>query len=179
MAKTTEPASKEFLAAQPKLFLQCLMVYNAMERAAVETEINGESTKVWTGKITNLVTSLGIGLGIYGKMMKQFNHLGCITILTQGRVGVPTEVALHFSPASVEWTTPTRDLTDRPDAAILEQQIRDIHESLGGLNVKNALMTLESRIKQLEKEIETLTKGRTVAKKPQQSKARSTRNTSS
>lgn len=148
-----------------RLYVQCCKFYEAMYETAEVKKIRDLDHLVWSGKVTVLFQSLGIPQGVYGKMMNQLYHLGCITKLIQGSEAVPSEFALHYHPSERPWTTPYRAGRDKPDLTArvmpatmiqLERRIDDLARTLGGLDLVGVLAEFQKRLDALQLEVNAL-----------------------
>lgn len=148
---------------QPKLAANCASLYAKMDAESV-TEPPGSDTKIWRGKIVDACLSIGIAIGSYSRVVNALRKLGCIEQLEQGNRGRATSYRLVYPPTPEVWRdhAPERaeDLTSPPSLDILSAQIEDVkHELktiLGGINVVEALATLQQQLDRLQQEFKKL-----------------------
>lgn len=144
-----------------KLYEYCAALYEVMDNNKQDKVINEQNTVVWCGPITHVIKELQIPAGAYGKVMNQMYHLGCITRITSGSPGIDSVFALHHAPSAVPWTLSQahKPLTPGGRAAKVrgvEQQVADILQSLGGLDVKAALIEFHKKLESLQQEVNAL-----------------------
>lgn len=152
----------------PAIYHHLLSVYEAMEREAQITEVDGQSVLVYDGHPTKLFGMLHIAMPYYGNIMRIMEQLGCATQIRRGGGKGTSQWALWKKPAEETFLAlnPPRSAHDRAPTKVktmqMEQQIRGILEQLGGLDIVKAFTDLasqqrsqERRIKALEDELAT------------------------
>lgn len=121
----------------------CEAVYRALEeRATIK-----DDELVFAGGITEVYTSLGISHSYYSKVFQRLEDAGAILKLQRGGRGVDTVIVLRGLPES--WPEPLR-LTNGTRSDTVLREVQEIKESIGGLNIKEALLDLETRLSKLE-----------------------------
>jgi hypothetical protein len=121
----------------------------------MNTSIYNHAVKVYEGKVTYLYHSLGISQTYYGSIFKGLQQVGSITKVNRGGRGTaPTAYVLHRKPALDEWKKlATKPLTRPRDFAILSQQVQDLAQQIGGINIGEALVHLEQRLERVEEKV--------------------------
>lgn len=147
------------------LYLHIFAFYKELdERSSFEEVAGTKDVRIFRGSITRIYNALGISRSYYSKVRNALIEMGCLTILSQGNRAEGTAIVLHRAPTDEDFRQwKDRPLTKAVDAAILSQRVGDIEKRLGGLDVVNALIDFEERIKQqderlreLEQEIQAL-----------------------
>lgn len=144
MAEASEPQSKHRQYVYK--------MYEAMFKLRLE-RINdsGESINIYQGYTTHLLEQLHLPKSHWTSVMKRLVLIGAIECSIRGNTIVQSEYILwsHPSTFSEGWTA--KDLTRDRKPGTLEQQIKDIRKSLGGLNIEQALVDITNRLERLEK----------------------------
>lgn len=127
----------------------CERVYAEFQKGAT---LEG-GVLVWKGKSSELLAELKVPSGYYGRVMRQLEYMGCLTRRHRGSLGVPSEIELHRDPSSIkEWVdAPSKDLTGLPEYATLAQTVKDIETLVGGIDIREALRDLDTRLSVIER----------------------------
>jgi hypothetical protein len=95
--------------------------------------------------------SIGASQHYYSGVMDALKDLGCITILSSGRRARPSVVALHHAPDETEFIFYSESrLTGAPEAAKLRSRLETLEKRIGGINIADALVNIDNRVKRLE-----------------------------
>ena len=137
------------------IFNHAVKVYEAMRKESKRTKLEGVPVQVYEGKVTHLYYGLGISQTYYGTIFKGLQQVGSITKVNRGGRGTaPTMYVLHHKPTLDEWKNlATKPLTRPRDFAILSQQVQDLAQQIGGINIGEALVHLEQRIERVEQKV--------------------------
>lgn len=129
----------------------CETVYNALaERATINIKTD---ELVFTGAISQVYRSLGISQSYYSSIFDTLEEVGSILKIQKGARSVDTVMALRGLPEVwPEHLTqhPKKDLTGPEGYATLVLDVKKIQDSIGSLNVIEALINLDTRLGQLE-----------------------------
>jgi hypothetical protein len=147
----------------PALWLHSEKVFDVLAKGAVLTELDeGNKQKVWTGAVTAVHSQLRIPTPHYGPAMKFLKDMGCIDVLRRGNSHQDSMIAIFRKPTRAEfddWNKKARRKkvsSGTGDFEVLNQKISDLRDSLGGIDIKKALIEKEKQIKALEKEVRGL-----------------------
>ncbi len=139
-----------------KIQLYCSALYNLMDENSEVLPIKDGEVRIWKGYLTQACGLVEIPEGVRNRVIKRLGDVGSIQVVEQGRRNYPSVVALMYPPTDEVWrayqdeTLQSELLTSGPDPATLAQQIRDIREQMGGVNLVEALKNHEERITSLE-----------------------------
>lgn len=126
-------------------------LYDVMDKAAEMRQTDGGEVRLWTGFIRQTCDELGIPQGVYRRVLSLLEDCGCLQILQRGVRGYPSLIALLKVPTAEVLESGGRgDLTRRLNPAMLESSVRNMQEQIGGLNVADALVNIEQRLKAIE-----------------------------
>lgn len=137
-------------------------VYEELVRRAALEETEGAEVLVYRGKITEVFNYFGLSQNYYTSIKRIFDICECITYLQKGTNAYPSVVVLNRPPpASVE-ELPLKlrerilpeDLTAEGEFARLRAQVETLtawRETLGGINLGEAVRNIERRLSRLEK----------------------------
>lgn len=148
--------------ALTKIQIYCSALYNLMDENSEILETAEGKVKIWKGYVTQACGLVEIPDGVRNRVIRRLEDVRCIQVVEQGRRNNPSVVALFYPPTDEVWRAYQDDtlqsslLTDRPDAATMAQQISDIREQMGGVNVPEALTNHEKRLTSLETRIKKL-----------------------
>lgn len=145
---------------QPAVFRHSQSLYDALDARSTVEIVRDTPIKVFRGSITEIYRQTGISQSYYSKVTKALADNGCITYLQRGGRGLETVVALHHPPLEHEWNVPQTSLMERGAFGILTQRLNNIDESLGGLDVKKALVDLQTQVTTLATRVDELENGR-------------------
>jgi len=144
---------------ESKLYKYCTGLYDQFEKESV---LDNELGKIWTGKLVRTAEDvIGVPKGVYKRVVDRLHDLGCIEQLERGyRGNSSTVILLKYPPTPEVWARgiSVKPLTRGFDSATIRQTVRDIQESLGGINVKTALAELQAQINDLKREVSELAK---------------------
>lgn len=146
-----------------RIQIYCSALYNLMDENSEILQVEKGEVKVWKGYLTQACGLVEIPEGVRNRVIKRLGDVGSIQVVEQGRRNYPSVVALLGPPTDEVWQAFKDDtlqsdlLTERPDPAMMAQQIRDIREAMGGVNVPDALKNHEERISSLETQLRKLT----------------------
>ena len=139
------------------------ILYDGMkERADQYTE----GTFVYHGKVTELFKELGIPQMYYSRIRRFLIHSDCIRMVKRGARGLGSEVQLLRRPEPSDesaeivklslnrLTVPSDPATVRPEFERRIGRLEKWRETLGGLNIAEAMRNFELRISKLETELQ-------------------------
>lgn len=126
------------------LALHIIAVYKAMEEDSIEE--NG--IRVYTGKLAELVSSLGISSTWYSKIFRALYDGGYAALEDRGGRNKPSTVVLIRPPTQDELQGLT--MLDGGPIISLVKRIESLENSLGGMYVAGALREVERRLTALE-----------------------------
>lgn len=145
------------------LFKHCVAIYDAMMASADLDIIEGQRLRVFRGYTTEVFKEQHVPTGYYTPVKQKMEQYGCWTIIQSGARSVPSVIVLHKSPADVgEWTSRPADspLTLPAQYAKLRSDVDGILISIGGLNLKDAMINMETRLAALETQLQENREGR-------------------
>lgn len=140
--------------------------YDALVELATPELIPGEGIDsevlVFRGKLMDVFQSLGLSATYYSRIRRIFIKYDCVTYLQRGTRSYDSVLVLHRPPPTAE-NISAADLTDDPSggtmsamAERLDELEREVsiltqwRESLGGLNILEALRDIEKRLPKRE-----------------------------
>lgn len=131
-------------------------------------DIDGEPTKVFRGKVTEVYRELGISQTHYSNIRKALIELGCIVIIRQGARDYESIIALYRIPEEVGFRNlVTTGLTASGGTARIVSRVEVIEKSLGGIDVKKAFIEqklemeeLRARLAKITREVERFAKSK-------------------
>lgn len=129
------------MANEPtKLRQHCSLLYSRFESEAVEG--------VWSGKLIDTITDLGIPRGSYTRVLTTLKNGGCIEQSERGFRGSSLTVfILHHPPVEEIFAeSEVEDLTRRPNLDTLASDIQAIKKNIGGINIVEAFAEVERRL---------------------------------
>ena len=131
----------------PTLANHMVSVYRAMSETAQEQEEH----RVYVGKLSELVTTLGISMTYYSKIFRALYDGGYAALEDRGGRSKPSTVILLREPTVDELTALT---LDNPGPILsLVKRMDALEASLGGVYVVGALKNFEVRLQELEDRI--------------------------
>ena len=143
-----------------RFFQQLVAAYMFMEN---NSKVNEHGERIYEGSLTDVIKQTGVSSRHYsdlrGLLLSPFED-PCIEIYQRGNSHQLSRVILRHAP-SAEWEKISPgDLTGRGRAATLGLELEDaVHnlkawrESLGEVNLRNALINFETRITRLENQV--------------------------
>lgn len=137
----------------------CETVYKALkERATVRPTSDGTNELVFTGAVSEVYQSLNISQTYYGPIFETLEDIGAILRIQRGGRGIDSVMVIRelpeVWPKGLGWKgRNSRPLTDDSRYATLLLDVQRLQESIGGLNVLNAMMDFENRLQRLEAEL--------------------------
>jgi len=125
------------------------MYYALRDRATQEGE-----HLIFRGKVTKVFGETGISNGYYSEVFRQLEGQGCILYLQRGSKSTESVIALQHPPEAAE-TLPAAPspLTDAERYANVWEDVRALKTLVGGLNIVEALKTIEDRLEELERRL--------------------------
>lgn len=124
-------------------------VYRAMdEEAKVE-----ENHKIYVGRLSRLVTDLGISMTYYSKIFRALYEGGYAALEDRGGRNKPSTVILLREPKINELTALT--LTHPGPILSLVKRVDAVEKSLGGVYVVGVLNEMQKRLELLEDQVAT------------------------
>lgn len=129
-------------------------VYRAMHEDSEEQEEH----RIYVGKLSELVKTLGISMTYYSKIFRALYEGGYATLEDRGGRGKPSTVILLREPTVEELMALT--LTNPGPIMSLVKRMEAMETSLGGLYVAGALKEVERRLVALEDAEAARAKGR-------------------
>lgn len=147
-------------------FIQhCITLYNALDdRARIQKLPSGDKARVFAGNYTEAYHATGLSRTYYSSTRKALEKHNAILVLQKGSRGADTVLVLRGLPETWDiegWNDGSgKVLTTGRDYATLRSDVDTLQESLGGINVKAALLQFEKRVIALETQIEEITKSK-------------------
>lgn len=138
-------------------------LYKLMDDEAQEREVGGDKVRVWEGFLTHAVKTVGIPDGVYRRVFTLLEDTGCVQLISRGARGYPSMVVLLNPPTEDRLRSP-QVLTRREDAATLLARTQEFIDSLGGLNIAEAVVNIEERLQALEARTSKLERGQNAKK---------------
>lgn len=128
-----------------------ISVYNALLKDSTEETFEGESIRLYRGPVSRLYASLGIAQSYYTEIFDQLDRQGSITYLQRGSKHVDTVIVLHFPPTEENFRIrPRKGLTSAENSANLIESVSLLKQLVGGINIVEALIDVDKRLKRLE-----------------------------
>lgn len=126
-----------------------LELYKLMEANAENTS---DGYAVFTGSISKMYDGLGISKQHYTRIMMALVEAGAIQYMQRGNVRQPTVLRLYGEPTLLKLVEVLEINTQfrREKKSVLEQRVDALERSVAGLNVKEALLNLDNRVKEIE-----------------------------
>lgn len=131
------------------LFEKIEALYKALNACKGEKTPKGKVIHVQRTKVFD---TLGISRGYYSILYGALEDMGCIEHVTRGTQGKPSEMILHHAPNKEQYD-PKRarsSLTVKRQSASLAQRVTILERRLEGIEVKEAIVALDKRIRALE-----------------------------
>lgn len=137
--------------AERAIIRHTLTMFEALYKESSLEDIEGETTRIFRGKVTDVFRSTGIGQSYYSEIFRQLQGQGCLTILERGSKAFNSTIVLHYPPTR-ETTLPARKsvLTDAERYANLREDVEALKTLVGGVSIVEALRSIEERLGQLE-----------------------------
>lgn len=149
--------------APPAIWHHVQMVYEAMfleseVEIADSEEYVTTGARVYTGFTSHLFQDLGIAVPNYGPVLDLLRAMGCITQERRGGGPSPSVWKLWKKPTLEDFerahkTMPQAQVKVRKEQHE-EQRITDLQKQLGGIDVPQALIDLQSQINVLKADLE-------------------------
>lgn len=136
-------------------FRHGLVLYEKM----LELSSEDDGFTVYRGSLTQLFDATGFSRAYYTDVFQRLEDCGSIAKLQRGGRNADTVIVLRQAPTLESWNgtpTATSHLTPRGPSAILEQQVRDLVQLLGGMNIVQALGELQGQIANLNSRVNQL-----------------------
>ena len=145
-------------ALQTKLQAQGNALFKKILDESLVQILPGSESKevcIWKGKITQTCLELGIPYGSYRKVYLALQTIGAIQELARGVRASPTLIAVLKEPTDDVWedyaeNVPRPALTKSVQAAKLAAEVKNFLDSVGGIDIAEALKNHEKRITTLE-----------------------------
>lgn len=142
-------------------FIQhCTTLYEALEAVSVDKEADGQTVKVFAGKVTEVFKTTGIAQTYYSPTLRTLERSGALLKIQRGGRNADTVYVLKGLPEVWDaegWKGEgTRDLTSHRKYDRLAAEVRDINNLLGGMNVPSALTEIEQRLVAIESRLTSL-----------------------
>lgn len=126
-------------------------MYDALFNASKEESVGNQPVRIYRGQISKLFSATGIGAGYYSEVFRQLESQGCITYLQRGSKNVDTVIVLHFPPDPEHDIPPAKSpLTSAEESANLFESVEMLKELVGGIDIAEALVELDRRVRSLE-----------------------------
>jgi hypothetical protein len=146
---------------QTAIYRHALRVYEIMDKQSFS---NSFGERAFSGKLKDVFEEAGVSKAYYRPIRQLLDSPDldpCITILERGNASQRTLILLNHPPPP-EWgvitpkdlTAPAIDATMVADLAARVERLEAWRETLGGVNLAEALRNFESRISRLEGERE-------------------------
>jgi hypothetical protein len=89
------------------------------------------------------------------KVVKPLETMGCLQVVQRGVGQYPSVVVLRYPPTEDLWvqSDPNLPLTRRPAFDMLVSDVENIKRQLGGVNLKEALVNIEQRLRVVESKL--------------------------
>lgn len=127
--------------------------YDLLEQDAVTEKVDGSSLRIFRGKVTGIYRESGIPQSYYSEVFRQLEMQGCITFLQRGSKSVSSVIVLHRPPTESDYVPPIKsDLTNPERYANIREDVEGLKTLVGGVNIAEALRTIETRLDQLEQQ---------------------------
>jgi hypothetical protein len=130
--------------------------YAKLEKVSKVENVKGVDVRVYRGHVSIAYRDLGYSYTYYGPIRRALERTGCFSVLQRGSSHQDSVIVLHHSPDLATWQATNEDLTAPIEDAMLRQQLEDLKQSLGGLNVAKVLTVQESRLDDLTGRVEQL-----------------------
>ena len=106
---------------------------------------------IWRGKITKMYAETGVPQSYYSAVFKQLEDQGCITYAQKGTRSVESVLVLDHEPTPEGFIPPPPSpLTDPERYANLREDVEALKILVGGINIAEALIEIERRLKEVE-----------------------------
>jgi hypothetical protein len=128
-------------------------LYAHMLESAEMRVVNGNKVNVWSGSLTKTCRELNIPKGTERRVIAPLEAMGCIQIIQRGAANYPSTVVLLKPPTEESWEDRSKGLTPRPSYAILSRRLEAVERTLGGVDLGEALLNLDRRLKTVEAKI--------------------------
>lgn len=136
------------------------LFYEKLAALAKVEQIGDVQYLVFRGKLGNVFNSLDVSQAYYSGVRRILVENECVMYVERGGRNIET-VLLLLKPPDVEKLIPDVALTNGVESATLElseiqarlQALENWRETLGGLNIAEALRNFETRIKKLENQL--------------------------
>jgi hypothetical protein len=137
------------------------------------SKMNEEKERIFTGNYSDVFKEVGASLAYYTpirSLLLSPTLDPCITIYQRGNSDQPSQIRLNHPPPP-EWSDlRAKDLTSASGSAtlpLLEKKVAGLvawRESIGEVNLSEALRNFEQRLSNIERELRKLGKTKTKAK---------------
>jgi hypothetical protein len=127
------------------------------QSAELEVDVEGEG-RVYQGFTSHLFQELGIAVPNYGPVLDLLREMGCITQERRGGGPSPSVWRLWKKPTLADFelahkTMPQAQIKVRKEQHE-EQRITDLQKQLGGIDVPQALIDLQTQVNVLRADLE-------------------------
>lgn len=131
----------------------CIKMYQALNDRATDKELeSGGTARIFVGSYFECWRSTKIAQTYYTPVRKSLERHNAIDILQKGGRSADTVIHLKGLPEAwdVDGWNDAVGLTKQRQYATLASDVKEIKESLGGINIVNALQEFERRLVALE-----------------------------
>lgn len=136
----------------PALVKHSQAIYDLLESKSTKEKLDGRNLPVFRGKLYETFRESGVSQGYYTPIFRALEDGHYITIVQRGNRSVDSVVVLFERPTDeMDLTGASRPARVSPDELEgIRQEVSQIRQSLGGLNIVEALDNLERRLTKLE-----------------------------
>jgi len=130
--------------AAPKLYTQCVAVYEQMAENSQESA-HGQ---IWTGSLTTMVTDLGYSAGVYTKVSTRLRSMGCATMIQRGAGPIESVWQLNFPPTFDIYEQNKKEIAEKRKERAPKANADDVMQMVHDLNRR--LISAEMRLSRLD-----------------------------
>ncbi|HSW91524.1 MAG TPA: hypothetical protein VLG09_02670 [Candidatus Saccharimonadales bacterium] len=141
----------------PALFRHMRSFYRALVE---EAEPEEDGSLVYRGHTTSIRDELRMGNPVYSKVMDRLKKMQCISVLKRGARHTNSVIVLHSEPSfRVYETFDFGEINNienlKTQVAILQAQVNDLRNNVGGINIAQELIKLGEYVQSLEEKIKS------------------------
>jgi len=142
------------------VYSHSLKFYDALiDHSRLEVLSGGLNLQVFRGSLTDVYNGLGIPKAYYSETIGVLKKHLCIEVIQRGSRTTESVVVLHRPPERMFFVrTGEDDLTDAEDFAKLVTEFEKFRETLGGVNIAEALVAIDRRFTEVEKQMQEIRK---------------------
>lgn len=114
-----------------------------------------DKTGLWVGRLSEAISAANVPSYRQSILLKEMQSVDAIELIQRGNSRQPTKIMLITHPKILHWNLP-KGLTKSRRDATLSLRVDNISKQIGGLNVPDAVRSLDTRLLLVENELKAL-----------------------